>query len=120
MKNLIDIIQKYSLTVRCLPSVVITHSTYRPGDEEFCKKPSYDSHGNLRNVKRSVVTGYGTHPKDKKFLREERKIEKGGWWYVKETPHINSIVRFSRKYDKFFAQTLEEAIKLYLKAKNIN
>ena len=53
----------------------------------------------------------------KKLLKEERDVEKGGWWYVKETPNTSSTVRFSREYDKFFAPTLEEAIILFLNSK---
>lgn len=118
MENLIEIIAKYSLTVRCLPHKVVSYWSYREGDEERVKRPSYDAKGNIRDVKRSVVTGYGTWPKDKKFLREERDVEHGGWWYVKETSITNSTVKFSREHDKFFAPTLEEAIQLFLDSKN--
>ena len=107
MESIIDIIQKHSLTVRCLPHKVISHWTYKEGDENI---KWVDSDGNPTKSKRSVVI----REDGRKLLREERDVEKGGWWYVKETKNTSSTVTFSRKYDKFFAPTLEEAIKLYL------
>lgn len=137
MDNIIDIIQKHSLTVRCLPHKVITYSNYIEGDE---LKKCVDSKGN--KIKREVVIQHlelehfqktdvkgkwnnGTPeqryerwkticPNGKKLLKETRKVEKGGWWYVKQTSNTDSTVIFQREYDKFFAPTLEEAIKLYL------
>ncbi len=111
MDNLIEIIQEHSLTVRCLPYVVVNHWTYKEGDEERIKKPSYDAIGNIRDVKQSIVFNERWN---RKMLREERQVEHGGWWYVKETKHTDSTVRFNREYDKFFASTLEEAISMYL------
>lgn len=111
MENLIEIIQKHSLTVRCLPYEVISYYSYRKGDEERVTKPSYDSEGKIRDVKKSVVF---SEVWQRKMIKEERNVDRGGWWYVKETKNTNSTVRFSRKHDKFFAPTLEEAIKLYL------
>lgn len=101
-KKLLSIIEKHSLTVRCLPHVVVSHWTYKEGQE--IKK------------NQEVVT----LPKwnNRKFVRDEWVVTKGGWWYVKETANTNSTVRFSRKYDRFFAPTLEEAIQLYLDSKN--
>ena len=118
MKTLIDIIQENSLTVRCLPFEVVTHWSYREGDEERLKMPTYLSDGSKYPHKREIITGFGTHPKDKKFIRETRIVENGGWWYVKETKDTSSTVTFNRKYDLFFAPTLEEAIQLYLNSKN--
>lgn len=111
MKNLIDIIQEHSLTVRCLPYKVISHWSYREGDEERVKGKYYDSKGNVKNVKKTVIF---SEEWNRKMVREERIVENGGWWYVKSTPHTSSTVKFNRKYDKFFAPTLEEAIQLYL------
>lgn len=108
MENIIDIIQKHSLTVRCLPHKVISHYTYREGDENM---KYVDSEGNPSTKKRTVV--YSESWK-RKMIREERDVENGGWWYVKETKNTDSTVTFSRKYDKFFAPTLPEAIQLYL------
>lgn len=112
-QEIINIIQTHSLTVRCLPHKVINHWSYREGDEDRCNQPSYDSNGNIRNVKKSVVFSESL---GRKVVREERDIEKGGWWYVKETKNTDSQVHFNRKYDKFFAPSLEEAIELYLKS----
>lgn len=96
--EIINIIEKYSLTVRCLPHVVISYLGYREGwklkdNQTIVELPKW---GN------------------RKFIKEERKVDRGGWWYVKETPNTDSTVRFNRKYDKFFAPTLHEAIELYL------
>jgi len=93
--NVIDIIEKHSLTVRCLPHVVTSLWAYDPGQT-------------LKD-NQTLITRNG-----RKFIREERPVEKGGWWYVKETADTRSQVQFSRKYDKFFAPTLEEALTLYL------
>ena len=139
MKNLIEIIQKHSLTVRCLPHETVTYTTYKEGDEN---KHYVDNRGNKIEAKREVIIQdfnlehYQKTPQpeyDKKRTPEERfekwkksfphgrkllkttKItENGGWWYVKETKHTDSTIRFNRKYDKFFAPTLEQAINLYL------
>jgi hypothetical protein len=94
--------------------MVVSYWTYREGDEERVKRPSYDSKGNIKNVKRSVVF---SESYNRKMIKEERVVEKGGWWYVKETPNTDSTVMFNRKYDKFFAPTLEEAIQLFLDSK---
>lgn len=101
MKDIVDIIQKYSLTVRCLPYVVISLWGHREGqkirdNQEIVKLPKWNN---------------------RKFVREEKIVEKGGWWYVKETSNTNSTVTFNRKYDKFFAPTLKKAIQLYLDSK---
>lgn len=68
MENLIKIIQENSLTVRCLPHKVVSHWSYRDGDEERVQKPSYDSNGNIRNVKKSVVF---SEDWGRKMVREE-------------------------------------------------
>lgn len=136
--DIIDIIQKHSLTVRCLPHEVVSYWTYREGDEN---KKYVDSNGKPKEAKREVViqeydleyfkktkpiyksadtpekryeTWRKNFPNGRKLLKETRTVEHGGWWYVKETPNTDSTVRFSREYDKFFAPTLEEAIKLFL------
>lgn len=107
--ELLQIITEHSLTIRCLPKIVITLWQFRPGDEEKFGVgiPLYD---NIGNITRTIV-----QKGDKKYLQEEKTVEKAGWWYVEHTPHTDSIVRFS-KYS-FLAPTLEEAIMLYLKSK---
>ena len=42
-KEIIEIIAEHSLTVRCLPHVVVSVFSYREGDEERVNKPSYDA-----------------------------------------------------------------------------
>jgi hypothetical protein len=139
MENIIEIIQKHSLTVRCLPHEVVECWTYIEGDE---LKKYVDSNGNPCQKTREVVVQnldlayfQNTHvsgkwnvgtpeeryekwkknfPNGKKLLKVTRKVEHGGWWYVKSAKNTDSTIRFDRKYDKFFAPTLEEAIKLYL------
>lgn len=138
MKNLTDIIQEHSLTVRCLPHVVVSHVTYKEGDEN---KKYVNANGKESTVKRSVIVQdydleyfiktpppkwstatpeqryndfKNKFPNGRKLLKEERLVQNGGWWYVKETKNTDSTVRFSREYDKFFAPTLEGAMQLYL------
>jgi len=48
------------------------------------------------------------------MFTQTKKVDKGGWWYVKQVQNTSSTVRFDRKYDKFFAPTLEEAIQMFL------
>lgn len=141
--DILKIIAENSLTVRCLPHKVVNHWTYREGDES---KKYVDAKGNTIEAKRTVIVQKfdldyfkNTPPSEyhknrtpeqrlkqylknnptgeRKLLREEKKVKNGGWWYVKETPNTDSTVRFSRKHDKFFAPTIEEAIQLYLNSK---
>lgn len=138
MENIIDIIQKHSLTVRCLPYEVISYWSYKEGDEN---KKCVDSNMKPIESKKEVViqefdleyfqktkpTKWNTDSPEKRFetwkknfpngrklLKETKSVKNGGWWYVKETKNTDSTVRFSREHDEFFAHTLEEAIKLYL------
>lgn len=111
--NIIEVIKEHSLTVRCLPHKKISYWTYHEGDEN---RKWVDSKGNPSKSKKSLVI----REDGKKLLKEERDIEHGGWWYVKQTKNTDSTVTFSRKYDKFFAPTIEEAVKLYLDSLNNN
>lgn len=138
MDNIFDIIKRHSLTVRCLPYEVVSFWSYREGDEN---KVYVDDSGNFKKSKREIIvqdfdleyfqrtkpSKWNTDSPEKRFqnwkknfpngrklLKETTVVEKGGWWYVKETRNTDSTVRFSREYDKFFAPTLEEAIQLYL------
>lgn len=132
--DIIEIISKHSLTVRCLPKEVVNYYIYHEVDEnkEFSdpfrtleivienfnldhfKTTRYDF-GNLtpeqrfNNFKRNFPSG-------RKLLKETRKVEKGGYWYVKEVLDTYSTVRFDRDY-AFFAPTLVEAIMLFLETK---
>ena len=125
--NIIDIIQKNSLTVRCLPYKVTSKLSYSKNyklqkDEviEFWKPNlEYFSENNKwSNPQKIMDKFYSNWGKNgRPFIVRTRNVEKGGWWYVKETKDTNSTIRFNRKYDKFFASTLEEAIKLYLNSK---
>jgi hypothetical protein len=100
-KQILDIIRQNSLTVRCLPYIVMSYRGYKDG---------WELQENQTIVE---LPKWG----NKKFVREERKAENGGWWYVKETPNTGSTVRFNREHDAFFAPTLKEAIQLYLNSK---
>ena len=102
--DVIEIIQKHSLTVRCLPYEVVSHWRYREG--ETIKDG--------RTLVELPKWGVG------KFVKEVRVVEKGGWWYVKETKNTGSNVTFNRKYDKFFAPTLEQALQMYLDSLETN
>lgn len=144
-KEIIKVIEKNALTVRCLPFETVNYwSGYKEGDEN---RKYVDSNGKEIIAKREVViqhfdleyfqkamaapSKYTTtdtpekrwerwkknFPNGRKLLKETKIVEKGGWWYVKETPNTSSTVRFDRRYDKFFAPTLEKAVQLYLKSK---
>lgn len=129
MENLIEIIQKYSLTVRCLPYIVEENWTYTEGqklreDEELTYwKPTLkyfqkeDLKFSSQSAEKRMETFYNKFPNGRAIAHRKRVVEKGGWWYVKETKNTDSTVRFNREYDKFFAATLEEAIELFLKSK---
>ena len=121
-EEILKIISDNFLCVRRLPFEVITYWTYKEGDEHklgsFGDRIIHTESGKTLNVKREVVTGYGDWPKDKKWIKETRQVEKGGWYYVKEVLNTSSTIRFQRKYDEFFAPTLEEAIQLYLKSRS--
>jgi hypothetical protein len=99
------------LCVRRLPFEVISHWSYREGDET---RKYVDSNGNPIKHKRTVVT----REDGKKLVREERIVEKGGWWFVKEIKHTDATIRFDKNHDKFFAPTIGEAIESYLKSKS--
>lgn len=120
-QEILQIITDNFLCVRRLPFELVTYWTYKKGDENklggFNNRPIYTENGQFLNIKREVIDSLGNWPKDKKWIKETKQIEKGGWWYVKEVKNTSSIVRFNRKHDKFFAPTLEEAIQLYLKSK---
>jgi len=140
-QEILQIIADNFLCVRRLPFKVVSYWTYREGDET---KIYVDEKGNPSKAIRSVViqdfdlehfqktppskwekrspeercAAYKkTYPNGRKLLREERSVDKGGWWYVKVVNNTDSTVRFSREYDTFFAPTLEEAIQLFLKSK---
>jgi len=96
--DIIKIIEENSLTVRCLPYINVSLWGIREGqvlkeNQTLVQLPKYNN---------------------RTFVREEKTVEHGGWWYVKETKNTNSTVEFSKKYDKFFAPTLEQAIQMYL------
>jgi hypothetical protein len=56
---------------------------------------------------------YNNFPNGRVFFSKTKTVAKGGWWFVKTTPHTGSRIEFDSKID-FFAPTLEEAIKLFL------
>lgn len=113
-EKLLEIIAENFLCVRRLPFETTALWSYREGDEERVKKPIYLSDGSVLNAKRTVFfhEGYG-----RKMVREVKVVKNGGWWYVKEAAHTSSTITFSREHDKFFAPTLEGAVKLFLESK---
>lgn len=141
MEDIIKIIQENSLTVRCLPFEVVEKTIYNEGDEHkkyidpdgkeivyksieviteqldieyFEKNPvKFDNRTALQRLEnwRKVF------PNGRKILIKTKSVDYGGYWYVKETKNTNSNVEFNIKYDKFFAPTLEQAIKMYLDSK---
>lgn len=141
MENLdiIEIIQKHSLVVRCLPNEVVSYRSYHEGDEN---KKYIDSNGiSIKSVKTVVIQDYDlahfekikpskyntdtpqqcyntfkkNFPNGRKILKEVRQVEKGGWWLVTQAKNTDSTIQFSFKND-FMAATLPEAINLYLES----
>lgn len=139
--EIIDIIAKNSLIVRCLPYQTINAWSYREGDEN---KTYIDSEGNPIEAKREVViqnydlehfqkekqkekpskwnrdtaeqrfkNWQKNFPNGRKVLLETKIVKNGGWWLVKEANNTDGTILFNKKTD-FFAPTLEEAILLYL------
>lgn len=118
IEEVYNVISEHFLVARRLPFEVISVWSYRDKDEEklggFNGKPIYLEGGKILNATREIITGYGNFPPDRKFIKETKIVEKGGWWYVKQVKDTGSTVIFNREYDKFFAPTLEEAVTLYL------
>lgn len=142
-QEIIDIISKYSLTVRCLPRIFVNYEDYREGDENRAwvnhediqaeaKREVVIQDLNLEFFQKTELFEWCTpltpeqrysewkrmYPKGRKLLKDTIEVEKGDRWYVKETPNIDSAVRFNRGYDEYFAPTLEEAIQLFLKGRS--
>lgn len=140
-EKLLEIIAENFLCVRRLPFKVISLWSYKEGDE---KKKWVDSNGNPIESKREVISEnldleyfqktkpskYCTDspevrfrnyqkcfPNGRKYLKETKTVKNGGWWYVKQVENTDSTIQFSRKYDEFFAPTLEGAVKLFLESK---
>ena len=138
-EEILKIITDNFLCVRRLPFETISYWTYKEGDEN---KKYVDSKGNPIKSKREVVVQnfdlshfqktkpskwenrspeerYEQYkknfPNGRKLLKETKTVEKGGWWFVKPVYNTDSQVHFNRKNDEYFAPTLEEAIKLYIK-----
>lgn len=134
--NPLEIIEKYSLTVRCLPKETVSCFSYREGDET---KNYFNSDGTTSTAKREVVTQvfdlqhfidtpppkwskqspeqrFATwqknFPNGRKLLMETKQVKHGGWWYVQESKHTGGTIIFT-KHD-IFAPTLEEALTMYL------
>ena len=139
--EIINAISDNFLCVRRLPFEVVSLWTYNEGDEN---KKYVDSNGNLSTSKKEVIiqdfdleyfkkkkppkwntdspekrfeNWKKSFPNGRKLLKETKTVEKGGWWYVKEARNMDSMIRFNRKYDEFFAPTLNEAVELYLNSK---
>lgn len=126
MQDIIKIIQENSLTVRCLPYEVVSLVSYKEGDEEKGKQViiehlelDYFIKNNLNNTNpnKRFEQWKQKFPNGRKYVREVKQVEFGGYWYVKETKDTNSTISFNRQTDKFFAPTLQEAIQLYLNSK---
>ena len=94
--NIEEIIRQHSLAVRCLPYKVV--STYTYNNDELGP-----------NEELIEING-------RKFIRQTKILEKGGWWIVTQVKHSLSAVEFSLKKD-FVAETLEEALTLFLNSK---
>ena len=141
-EEILQIIANNFLCVRRLPFEVISCWSYREGDENrkyvqedgseiIAERTVVIQDFDLNYFQKTKPSKYDkstpeqryalwkkNNPNGRKLLKEIKKVEKGGWWYVKEVQNTNSTVSFNRKYDEFFAPTLEEAIQLYLNSKS--
>lgn len=123
-KFIIDTIKKFSLTVRCLPFETQTmfaakdDEVLKDGFTEYFWKPDDEYFKNVSiNWESRKTQFYSRFPNGRRFFKETKKVDKGGWWYVKETKNTHSTIVFNRQNDKFFAPTLEQAIELFFKSK---
>lgn len=113
-EKLLEIIADNFLCVRRLPFKEITLSLYKEGDEGRMPKPTSLSDGSILNYEQTIIF---SEKWNRKLIKSVKKVASGGWWYVKPTENTSSIVRFNREHDKFFASTLEGAVKLFLESK---
>lgn len=94
--NILELIQQHSLIVRCLPHVVVSHWRLREGETPDLKE------------NQTIVTRDG-----REYLREEKAVEKGGWWIIQRAAHTGATINFSLKKD-YVAPTIEEAMQMFL------
>ena len=94
-----EIIEKYSLTVRCLPKTVTSLW-------------GFSGKNNLRLKENQTMVNQN----GRQYIKTVREVTHAGWWYVTPSQHTDSIVHFGKGYKVFFAPTLEEAIQLFLES----
>lgn len=137
-EEILTIIADNFLTVRRLPFKSISHWTYREGDEnlkysdtETTIRTVITQDFDLEHFKNTPPPKYSSnltpeqryeqfkkiHPKGRKLLREERTVKNGGWYYITQTGTSATVYFDGKGEDVFKAQTLEEAIKLFLNSK---
>lgn len=112
--ELLELIEKHHLAVRCLPLTVVSKWRLRGDEDATLCAPIYDESGKLTNTTKSIVVEKGS-----RLLREEKPLKMGGWWIVKEANNSRAGVDFNKcdwkpEFGAFFAPTLEGAIRLYL------
>lgn len=117
-----EIIQKYSLTVRCLPyevreTITIPYKTIPKGWTEYAFKPDDIYFKTLygdawEHYKKKF---YNLYSEGKPGIERFRKVKLGGWWLVKQTLHDSSAVIFSFNDTRTFkAPTLIGALTMFL------
>lgn len=109
-EEIINAIQKHALVVRCLPYEVFSAWTYHEGDES---RHRVNSKGEDISSEYSVEI----NADGKKVLVRRKKVEKGGWWYVKQAYNTDSTVMFSSKHD-IVRPSLEEAVVAWIEKYN--
>ena len=112
--ELLELIERHHLAVRCLPLTDISKFRLIGAEDVKLCAPIYDESGKLTNTAKSIIIEKGG-----RFLREEKPVQMGGWWIVKEANNSMARVDFNKcdwkpEIGAFFAPTLEGAIRLYL------
>jgi len=127
-QNILDIIQKYSLVVRCLPLEI--KKTWYPKTDETLNEDFVESYWTPDDdyFKKVHSVGwlarknqfYEKFPNGRRIFSQIKPVENiGGWWIVKQVEDTGNNVVFSKEHD-FLAPTLAEAIEMFLKKNNVN
>jgi len=109
-EDIIKAIHEHALVVRCLPYETFSTFAYSEGDESRYRVNSKGE--NISSEYSVEINAYGN-----KVLVRRKKVEKGGWWYVKQAYNTDSTVIFSAKMD-IIKPTLEEAVVAWIEKHN--
>lgn len=116
--DIIKLMERYGLTLRCLPKKVIEHRTFRDDSSEEVIEVVVGN-TSKQNFDKMKEKGYYSDCRFsngfivRKFNRTERTCE--GGWLVKIDRGTGSMQRWDRKHGDFYGKTAEEAIILAIK-----